>query len=157
MSGKDQSEIEDIVSEYDYLLDENSDVIRCMRRLGNLMVNRGAQQFNFTNADENRVRSSVMNMADGSGLDVGTVADNTVASMRREVLQPIIIGQELIWLSNVIPDAADDDWDSYETTGTVFRQLALQEANSNDGTLDALMAIDSEFQELMNLITPEMN
>ena len=91
-----------------------------MRRLGNLMVDQGVEQFKFTTADENQIRSGVMNMAEGTGLEAkaSEIADNIVDAITNEALQPILIGQELLWLSEVIPDAAAGNWN-------VMKQQAL--------------------------------
>lgn len=154
---KDSEEMQEFVSEYSDFLGANSDVIRCMRNLGNSFIQQGTTQFEFTYEDENQVRSSVYDMAAGSGLDATNIADNITGSMRSEALQPIIVGQELLWLAEVIPEAADYNWDKYETTGTYFRQQALQQAAQYNAILELYGAYDPEMQALMDAIMPEMN
>jgi len=117
------------VNENSQFLDENGTVIQCMRRLGELMVNQGYQNFNFNNTAQNQVHENVLEMANSTGLSAqaGNIADNVVNGMRNQQLQPIIVGNELIWLSNVLPDAANGNWEAYENTGSIFRQQALQQ------------------------------
>ncbi len=154
---KDQSIIQNVVNEYDYLLGENSSTIRCMRNLGNRLVQYGYQNFNFNANDENRIRGRVNNMTAGADIDGGRVADNVVNSMRQASLQPIVIGQELQWLAQVIPDAAGDDWYNYNNTGTALRQLAMQEAAQYKAIIELYGAFDPELQSVLGAVTPQMN
>lgn len=155
----DQSKIKEFVFEYSDLLDENSNVMRCMRRLGQLLSNQGKQNFNFNDADNNRVRESVMNMCNGTGFEgqSGELADKIAGSMRQEAVQPILVGQELIWLANVIPDAADDDWDSYENTGSWFRQEAKQQAAVSKEVLDRYGRLDPDINNILGSVMPLMD
>lgn len=154
---KDPHEIRALVNEYSNYLNANSDVIRCMSRLGNLFVQQGYSQFRFTNEDENRIRGSVYDMAAGSGLDGMDIADNITGSMRSDALQPVIIGQELLWLAEVIPYAAEDNWYRYENTGTYFRQQAIAQITQINAAIELYGAFDPEILAIMDAIMPQVN
>jgi hypothetical protein len=159
---RDESEFESLVDEIYTLLDEDGDVIKCMRRLGELLVNQGYQNFNFNREAENRVHERTMDMAlkNGNIADAQNISDNVVSSMRNEQLQPIIIGQELIWLSKVLPDAANDDWYDYYNTCSFFRQQAIAQIEQIKiilHTMGYFGGLSSDDLKLLGIVLPSMD
>lgn len=156
---KSQSEIQEFVSQYAIYQAEDSKVISCIRSLGNSLVNQGTQNFNFSSSDENQIRGNVMDMCSGTDLDgiSGQMADNIVAGMREEALQPIIIGHELQWLASVLPRAANNDWAPYLPTGTYFIRMAIQQASQINAIIELYGAFDPQLRALYDSILPEMN
>ncbi|HKK10807.1 MAG TPA: hypothetical protein VJ939_08210 [Bacteroidales bacterium] len=158
---RDESDFESLVNKIYPLLDEDGDVIRCMRRLGELLVNQGYQNFNFNEEAENRVHERTMDMAmkHGNVAEAKNIADNVVSSMRNEQLQPIIIGQELIWLSKVLPDAANDDWYDYYNTCSFFRQQAIDQIEQIKiilRTMSYYGGLSSDDLQLLGIVLPAM-
>lgn len=159
---RDKSDFESLVDEIYALLDEDDDVIICMRRLGELLVNQGYQNFNFNGEAENQVHERTMDMAlkHGNVAEAQNIADNVVSSMRNEQLQPIIIGQELIWLSTVLPDAANDDWYNYYNTCSFFRQQAIAQIEQIKimlQTLGSFGQLTEEDLQLLGIVLPAMD
>lgn len=151
---RDDSVIEEGMDDIGYLIAEDGDIIRCMRSIGEVMVRQGMENFDFNNVARNQVRGNVLNMANNAGLDnAGIFADKVVTSMRNEQLQPIIIGQELIWLSKVLPSAAEGDWDDYYNTGSIFRRQAQQQVIYYKNILQ-MFSGDPEAAELIGVVLP---
>ncbi len=152
-------DIYDMVSEYEQFLYEDGAIIQGMKRLGDLMVAHGTQNFNFTNTVENNTKEKVIGMCNSVGLEAkaGSFSDKVVSGMRNEQLQPIIIGKELIWLSNVIPDAANGDWDSSHNTGSSIRREAKAEIAQVQQSLAYVRSIDSDAAKLLDIVLPAMS
>jgi hypothetical protein len=155
----DEYDIYDMVSEYEHLLHENASVIKGMKRLGKLLVAQGTQNFNFTNAAENNTRENVIGMCNRDGYEgqAGEFADKVVSGMREEQLRPIVIGQELLWLADVIPDAANGDWEAYEDTGSWIRREAKTEIAIIEQQLKLIRSIDPQAAQLLEIVLPEMS
>lgn len=159
---RDNSEFISLVNQYYTILDEDSDAIKCMRTLGEELVHQGTQNFNFTNDVQNQVHERTMNMAMNHGMvsEAQSFADNVVSSMKNEQLQPIIIGQELIWLSEVLPYAADDNWDYYNNTGTYFRKAAIDQIEQIELSLQMLGhygGLTQDDLELLGIVSPAID
>lgn len=150
--------LRDLVGKYSELLNENGEVIRCMNKLGRLMVQQGIQNFNFTNAQENQVRSNIMEMANEVGLTNGVqISDNIVSGMKNEQLQPIMVGNELIWLSSVLSSAADGNWYEYQSTGTIFRREAIRQIEYIKQVIDIYTTFDPSGANILEGVMPLAN
>ena len=94
-----------------------------MQRLGTALVNGGltqSREFSGHSASE-RFGGS---MPEGLGHLPGQVD----ASMRSYGSDMFAMGQELLWLANVLPAAAQGNYTSYNMTGTATRRMMNQVA-----------------------------
>ena len=109
------------------LLTANGPTMSCARELGNALVYQGLQSFG--QADYEGSYGRVLEMG-------GTIeqAQDVAGSMRSGALDAFMTGKELIWLAEVIPQAAQGNWQPFLNTGTEsrlqFRQVIplLQQA-----------------------------
>jgi hypothetical protein len=107
------------VSSYPDVFKESSSVIVCARALGALLIERGVVSFN-PNA-----YSDVMKRFGGTR--AAEFAPQVAQSLNKDALYFIALGQELQWLSQVLPAAVRGDWGPYLSTGTLFRQTTRQQ------------------------------
>jgi len=101
-------------------LGENSEVIRCARELGGLMINQGIQNFN-ANGDRERMYD-IGHRAEVDPLVTKRAADE----MYNGSADLFFMGQELVWLARVIPSAAAGNWDPFNNSGTDSRKQFYQ-------------------------------
>lgn len=113
--------ITNLVRDNAHLLGDNSRVIQCARDLGNLMVNQGLRSFG--NQDNDRER--MYDIGHENGVDP-LVTKRAADEMYNGAVDVFMIGQELNWLARVIPEAANGNWDPFNTTGTQTRQQFYQ-------------------------------
>jgi hypothetical protein len=59
----------------------------------------------------------------------------------------MIVGGEISWLSQVLPDVAAGSLNSFRTTGTWWRQMAQQQIQQTFALLQMYCATDAEFCE----------
>lgn len=95
--------------------------IRCMQKLGAALSNNGLAQFQQNNG--NAVGEGYAGaMPEGLEHLPGDVAD----SLNSYVSDVYAMGQELIWLANVLPSIAQGNYTPYNSTGTYTRQMLRQ-------------------------------
>jgi hypothetical protein len=108
-------ELVDFVDEYSYYLTSESPVIRCMREAGYRMQNETMRQ--FEPGAGHRAYESAISM--GANMDQAYQIQSNIESGQ---IQFYVMGQELVWLSQVIPKAAQGNWDDFLNTGPYFRK-----------------------------------
>ena len=117
---RDPMQITNYVRANASLLGENSEVIRCARELGGLMISQGIQNFN---ANDDRER--MYNIGHSAGVDP-LVTQRAADEMYNGSADLFFMGQELVWLARVIPSAAADNWDLFNNTGSDSRKQFYQ-------------------------------
>jgi len=157
---KDPTQITDFVSANGSTLGENSEVIRCARELGQLLISQGIQNFN-NNGDRERM----YNIGERAGVDPG-VTKSAADGMYDGSTDLYTMGQELVWLSQVIPNASEGNWDSFNNTGTELRRQFYQvwpmvqsvtlEDESNKQMMDQFMSQMQPITEYQILILASM-
>ena len=106
--------IEAFVRSNAQLLSRGSNLINCIRHVGNRLVMHGL--LSFSQQDANDAYGSAIGM--GATMEqAGKVRD----SVNQGSIETMAMGQELLWLAEVIPDAAAGNWISYGTRGTELR------------------------------------
>lgn len=111
--------LEAFVQSNSQLLSRGSSWVDCARRVGNQSISRAIQSFSSEDADH----------AYESSLEMGATmeqAQDVAGSMNQGSIDIMMMGEELLWLAEVIPDAAVGNWNSYNTTGTQLRQQIRQ-------------------------------
>lgn len=102
-------------------LSKNSEVIRCAYELGYLLINQAASQYVNPNQDRERI----YNIGQSAGVDP-LITERAANEMSDGTTDLLLLGYELIWLSQVIPSAAEGNWDLFNNTGTDSRKLFYQ-------------------------------
>ncbi len=115
----DHSVLVELVQQNKAVFTENSDVIRCAKALGSILFRQAA--ISFGENDYNKAYGRALEMG-ATGEQARGVAD----SMQSGTLDLFMLGQELLWLAEVLPSAADGDWGPFKTTGTETRIMARQ-------------------------------
>lgn len=113
------ADLEAYVNRNRNLLLPGSKMIQCMRSAGNTLIARGVQAYSQQDADR----------AYGRALEMGATGDmaNKIRSnMNQGATELFTMGQELIWLSQVLPQAAQGNWNDFINTGTDTRQAVIQ-------------------------------
>lgn len=117
---KDPMQITNYVRANASNLGQNSEVIKCARELGELLINQGIQNFN-ANGDRERM----YNIGQSAGVDP-LVTKRAADELYNGSADLFFMGQELVWLSQVIPYASVDNWDPFNNTGTDSRRQFYQ-------------------------------
>lgn len=97
----------------------NSQITQCMRSAGNTLIAKGVQTYNPQDADR----------AYGRALEMGATGDmaNKIrVNMNQEGMELQSMGHELVWLSQVLPQSAQGNWNDFINTGTQIRQMSIQ-------------------------------
>ncbi len=92
---------------------DDGSVIRCARALGNNLMKRGVLTF------DDQVRERAAN----KGISP-EYYDRLEADVNRGSIDSLLQGEELLWLAEVLPEAAKGNWNPYQSTGTKTRQQA---------------------------------
>jgi hypothetical protein len=100
---------------------EGGAAIRCMQSLGNALVNRGMA---MSNQFSGQPATSIFGGRMPGGL--AQLPGQVDSALRSYGTDWINLGQELRWLSQVLPPAARGNFSPYNTTGTVMRQNLRQ-------------------------------
>lgn len=103
-----------IIQQNGLLFSENSNVIICMKKLGNRLVYRGLASFSQSDYDN----------AYGRALEMGATAEQAQGVSNSIINGSVdleLMGKELVWLAKVLPAAADGNWDPFNTTGSQWR------------------------------------
>ncbi len=140
------SDLEEFVrNNCNYLISEGS-VINLARDLGNNLISSGLQ--NYSQNDYDDAYESALNMG-----ATGEMARDVASSISSASLDAFVMGQELLWLTVVMPAAAQGNWEPFVTTGTYSRQYIIQiiPIYSMTGILD-----DPYFQDIMDQIALPM-
>ena len=106
--------IENFIYSNKSLLQDDSPTIRCARKLGTKLIESGLKA--FSNNDYDRAYGSVLDM--GGNM---SQARDVSQSIQQGAVDTFMIGQELLWISNVVPKAANGDWTDFNKTGTQSR------------------------------------
>ena len=115
-------ELETFVIENRSILLPNNQVIRCMLTAGERMQVSALQSFDPNSGDQ----------AYNSAINLGATAEmaNQIKSnVDQGQVQLFALGQELVWLSQVIPKAAQGDWSDFLNTGTLSRKQTIEYLN----------------------------
>lgn len=100
---------------------EDGKAIRCMRALGNALIQHALAVGQQTGG---RSATEIFGGSMPEGLE--DLPGQVDASMRSYSNDTFTMGQELLWLSQVLPSAAEGDYELYNTTGTSARQMWAQ-------------------------------
>jgi hypothetical protein len=131
-------------------LTEGSNIIQCMQKAGSRLTGAGINAYNP--ADYNKVHGRVLEM--GGTADM---AQDIASSMERPAMQALAMGQELLWLAKVIPEAANGNWDPYNNTGTLLRQGMIEEIRLFKMQMSYLdPSVDEFFQQFLKVNQEEM-
>lgn len=104
------------VNQYRAHLTSNGTVMKCAKTLGNKLI---AQSLGaFSQADYDDAYGSVLEM--GGTMDM---AHDVAYDIQSGAVDLLMLGQELLWLVQVIPSAANGDWRLFNTTGTETRNM----------------------------------
>ena len=109
------SELESYVNNNRNMLLPGSEVIQCMREVGIRMQNSALQNFD-PDAGGNAYESA-LNMG-----ATGEMANSIRANIDGGQVQPFVMGQELVWLSQVIPKGAQGDWSEFNAGNYIRNQ-----------------------------------
>ncbi len=102
------------------LLAADQPMVQCMRFVGTRLMQQGLAA--YSPADRDRAYESALGM--GADMEqAGKVAD----SINSGAVEAFIMGQELVWLADVVPAAALGDWGPFVSTGTVSRLTFRQQ------------------------------
>ncbi len=101
------------------LLTAGGPTVRCVRLVGNRLMQHGLAAHLQT--DRNRAYESALNM--GADMDQARQVSNSIHSGG---VDAIAIGQELVWLADVVPAAASGNWELFVNTGTQSRLSVRQ-------------------------------
>lgn len=92
---------------------------RCGASLGKALIYQGLQTFDQRDYD----RAYERTLAAGGTMEM---AHDVGSSMQSGSLDAYMMGQELVWLAQVLPSAANGNWNPYRTTGTQTRNQLRQ-------------------------------
>ena len=127
---------------------ENSPVIRCASALGNKLVYQAVSS--YSQGDYDKAYESSLEMG-----ATGEIAHSVADSIQSGNLGLFAMGQELLWLAEVLPSAAEGNWTPFNTTGTEARITTrnyLSIVNSmgmmDPETLQIMQASMTQFQTL---------
>lgn len=112
-------DVEDFIRENKSLLQSDSPIIQCAKKLGNKLTMSGLNSFSTTDYD--RAYGSVLSMG-GDTSQARSVAD----SLQQGAVDAYMVGQELLWIADAVPKAANGDWSAFNTTGTQSRKTMRQ-------------------------------
>ncbi len=115
----DPNRLREVVQQKRTLFAKNSVLIRCAKALGSKLTAQAVMSF----------AKSDYNGAYGRALEMGTTGEQARAvadGLQSGSLDMFTMGQELLWLAQVLPAAAEGDWKPFETTGTLSRQQIRQ-------------------------------
>lgn len=126
---------------------ENGSAIRCAKALGTAMMQQGVNAFSEMSYND----------AYGGALQMGANGDQArqiANSMTSGAVDVYIMGEELIWLSKVLPAAALGNWQPFNTTGTMQRQQARQYLPFYRQMSQMDPAISAIFEQTMQQFAP---
>jgi hypothetical protein len=101
------------------LLEANGPTIQCARIAGSRLVQRGLAAFSPRGYDD--AYASALNM--GANMDQ---ARSVASSVNSGSLDAVMMGQELLWLAQVVPAAAQGNWGPFNNTGSMSRSNIRQ-------------------------------
>lgn len=104
----------------DYFL-EDGKAIRCMQTLGTALTQSG-----MADLEQNREYSATERFGGSMPEGLEHLPGQVDASIQSYGNDMFTMGQELLWLSQVLPPAAEGDYEPYKTTATATRQLMAQ-------------------------------
>lgn len=111
--------LEEFVTRNRHLLSSESRFAACARQAGSRV---SAQALlNYSQADADAAYEGALGM--GATMDQARAVG---ASMTSGSVEAAMMGEEFVWLSQVIPSAAAGNWTSYGATGPYARQQARQ-------------------------------
>ena len=107
------------VKDYPQLFAQSSRHTRCARVLGQILIQLGVNAYNPNAFNDVMGRFG--------GTQVAELTPRVIQSINEDAVKMVTLGQELLWLSQVLPEAAQGNWKPYVSTGTIFRQRIRQE------------------------------
>jgi len=112
---RNPQEVEQFIYSNRHLLTQNSQAINFARDLGNYLTNYGINAYN--QKDYNDAYSSAVSMGANSDM-----AYDVASSFNSQAVDAYMFGQELLWLAQVIPQAAQGNWTPFKASATTTRQ-----------------------------------
>lgn len=100
----------------------NGGAIQCMRRLGNALVQAGLA----AGLEQRNSRSATERFGGEMPEGLEDLPGEVDASMNSYSSDAVVMGQELLWLARVLPDAARGNYAPYNNSGTDTRQVMLR-------------------------------
>ena len=116
----DHEDLVAFVQENKYSLTSSSSIIQCMKKAGSRLTGDGISAYNPN--DYNKAYGRVLEMGGTSDM-----AHDIASSMESPAMQALAMGQELLWLAKVIPEAANGNWEPYNNPETLVRKLMIEE------------------------------
>lgn len=141
---EDYSELEQFVEEHPYLFSEQSNLIKASEKLGNMLMNTAQgmnREIDYSDAYDNAILcGSPHDQAHKIELDV-----------TKDATDLYMDGEELVWLSKVLPEAALGNWYSFNNTGTdrrlILRPIWIE--MKNDPFFESILVSNAEIDELI--------
>ena len=93
--------------------------IRCAEKLGNWLLQAGLSS--ISQGDRDLIYERALKMG-----STARQADEVARSVSSGAVDAFVMGQELLWLAQVLPQGASGNWDPYLSTGTPTREQARQ-------------------------------
>lgn len=100
---------------------EGGRAIQCMQSLGNALVQGGLEQ--YSQLDDYSATERFGAQMPGELAHLPGKVDDSLRSYSSDMFS---MGQEFLWLSRVLPPAAQGDYTPYNTPGTESRRMAAQ-------------------------------
>lgn len=140
-------ELQLFLRENDSAFARNSALTACMRDFGIFLQTQG--HISYSKNPHSEIYEDAINV--GANPDQARVIAN---DMTRDAGDMVLIGKEMVWLSEVIPSAVEGDWSLFQQSGTEMRQqvrmaLVLMQ-QMNDPSMNAfLQDAVSQFEPYM--------
>ena len=113
-----QSVLQNYVESNKYQFKKDGEIIQAAKVLGEKLLKKSYESYD---RNSNYYYERALDM--GANLDQARQIENDVNS---GALDLYTIGQELLWLAEVLPEAAQGNWSAYNNTGTEMRKQVRQ-------------------------------
>lgn len=114
------SELESLVNNNKMLLAADSKLIMCMKNAGEKMQITNMQNFDPNAGNQAYERSVSMGATPDMARDIKS-------NVEQGQIQLFVIGQELVWLSKVLPEAAKGNWGPFLNNPSFYRKTAIDQ------------------------------
>jgi hypothetical protein len=144
------NELQKFVEMHKDELRNDSPLINCASLVGRKLLDKGASM--YSRDDQTRVYNNM--------ISIGTPAHEATRianEFNAGAYDAMMIGEELIWLAEVLPQAAEGNWTPYQTTGSE-RRKAARDYVALMRSLDGLMepGTSEQISGVMKQYGPEM-
>ena len=137
----DGNDLVAFVNQYGTRLASGGDLIKCAEELGKRLIVQSLNAFSL--ADYHDAYGSVLAMGGTRDQARGVASD-----IQGGAVDMFMMGKELLWLAEVIPQAAMGDWSLYSNTGTEMRNSIRQVLP----IINMVMGSDPAMAQLVNSV-----